>query len=116
MTHRLRPVITSADPDVRDTPLDALCRTASLDDLLAECADLERFRRGADNLYERVRALFFLYALYRFHLPARPELPRAGKVPFEGHRRLLHRRFDEAVQVFLAAQRTHGPGDALASA
>src|SRR5947208_11990176 len=110
MTH-LRTIITATDPVVRDASLDAFCRQASLDDLLAECADLERFRRGADNLYERVRALFFLYALYRFHLPARPELPRAGRVPFDGHRRLLDRRFDEAVQVFLAAQRAHGPGD-----
>ena len=30
---------------------------------------LDAFRRTSDNLYERVRALFFLYAIHRFHLP-----------------------------------------------
>ena len=63
MTTRLRTVIVSDDPAVRNQALDALCRGASLADLLAECVDLDRFRRGCDNLYQRVRSLFFLYAL-----------------------------------------------------
>src|SRR5437870_2111133 len=66
MAPKLRSIITARDPAVRDTALDAVCRGASLAELLDECADLERFRRESDNLYERVRALFFLYALYRF--------------------------------------------------
>ena len=40
-------------------------------ELLAECQALDRFRRSSDNLYERVRALFFLYAIHRFHIPPR---------------------------------------------
>ena len=56
---------------MRNHSLDAFCRAASLPELLAECADLEAFRRASDNLYERVRALFFLYAIHRFHLPAK---------------------------------------------
>jgi hypothetical protein len=116
MTHRLRSLITSTDPAVRDTPLDRLCRPASLDDLLAECGDLDAFRRGAENLYERVRALFFLYAIHRFHLPSKQGLPRTGRVPFAGHERLLKRRFDEAIFLFLDAQRRDGPSDALSSA
>jgi hypothetical protein len=116
MSLRLRAVIASSDPAVRDTALDALCRKASFEDLLAECADLDAFRRGAENLYERVRALFFLYAIHRFHLPTRPALPRAGRVPFAGYERLLKRRFDEAIFLFLDAQRCDGPGDALSSA
>ena len=51
----------------RSTPSAA---AATLAELLAECAELERFRRRSDNLYERVRACFFLYAIYRFHLPS----------------------------------------------
>ena len=116
MTHRLRSLITSSDPATRDTPLDALCRPATLDDLLAECKDLDAFRRGADNLYQRVRALFFLYAIHRFHLPTKPGLAPAGRVPFAGHERLLKRRYDEAVFLFLEAQRRDGPSDALSSA
>jgi hypothetical protein len=115
MTH-LRTLITSADPAVRNRPLEAACRTASFDDLLAEAADLDRFRRSCDNLYERVRALFFLYALHRYHLPARPDLAPTGHVPFAGHALLLRRRFDEAIDAFLAAQRQQGPNDAVSSA
>ena len=101
---QLRTLITSTLSSVRDQSLDAVCRPLPLADLLAECADLEVFRRGCDNLYERVRALFFLAAIHRFHLPARPELPASGHVPFQGYECLLSRRFDEAVSLFLAEQ------------
>src|SRR5215472_1551671 len=116
MTGKLRAVITAEGDASRNQALDALCRPAGLEELLAECADLERFRREAENLYERVRALFFLYAIHRFHLPLKPGLPPTGKVPFEGHRRLLARRFEEAVHLFLAGQQARGPSDALCSA
>ena len=33
--------------------------------------ELDRFRRASENLYERVRAIFFLAAIYRYHLPAK---------------------------------------------
>src|SRR5688572_28111371 len=62
-------IITSPDAVTRNQSLDAFARAASLDELLAACAELDTFRRQADNLYERVRALFFLYALHRFHIP-----------------------------------------------
>ncbi len=66
MTGKLRNLIQSADPAVRNQPLEATCQHASLAELLDECADLEAFRPGCDNLYQRVRTLFFLYALHRF--------------------------------------------------
>jgi hypothetical protein len=116
MTRTLRGIITADDRSVRDTALDAVCEPMSVTELLAECADLDRFRRDSTNLYERVRALFFLHALYRFHLPSRPGLPREGRVPFRGHELLLRRRFDEALHVFLAEQERSGPNDTLASA
>jgi hypothetical protein len=116
MTGKLRAVITAGDPALRNRSLDAVCGPAGLEELLAECADLERFRREADNLYERVRALFFLYAVHRFHLPLKPGLAPTGRVPFAGYRRLLLRRFEEAVHLFLAEQRARGPSDALCSA
>ena len=45
---------------------------------LAACAELDAFRRRSDNLYERVRALFFLYAIHRFHLPLKPGIRQRG--------------------------------------
>src|SRR5438094_1927256 len=117
----LTPIITSADPAVRNQSLDAACAGLSLEDLLQECAALEDFRRHSDNLYERVRALFFLYAIHRFHLPVQlgtrnSELGTRSLIPFKGYEHLLRRRFEEAIDNFLSAQQREGPGDAISSA
>ena len=122
MPHRLISLITSSDPAVRDQSLDTFAAEASLPDLLAAVRELDAFRRQSTNLYERVRALFFLYALHRFHLPAKltPTPGRdgrlAGQIPFDGFEHLLHRRFAEAIDAFRAAQDAAGPTDGLASA
>ncbi len=112
----LTDLITSPDPAVRDRPLAAAVGALSYPQLLAERAALDRFRRASGNLYERVRALFFLYAIDRFHLPARPELPANGRIPHAGVERLMSRRFDEAIRVFRAEEAGHGPSDPLCSA
>jgi len=109
-------LITSPDAAVRNQSLDGFCAPASAAELLSQCEALETFRRRSENLYERVRALFFLAAIHRFHLPEKLESRRAGKISFEGHAHLLKRRFEEAIEVFLAEQRAGGPSDALASA
>ncbi len=116
MTGHLRNIITASDPAVRNQSLDAFCRRASLSELLGECDDLEAFREQSQNLYERVRALFFLYAIHRFHLPLKPGLNQRGLVPFKGYAHLLERRFQEAIEVFLANQQANGPGDGISSA
>jgi hypothetical protein len=113
---QLAAIIASGDPSVRDRSLDAFARKASLGELFAECADLEAFRRRSENLYERVRALFFLHAIHRYHLPLKKGLAPRGRVPFVGWLHLLQRRFEEAIEAFLAEQRAHGPSDAVASA
>ena len=115
MRGQLVETITSSDPGVRNRSLDAFCRDASLAALLGECAELERLRHTSDNLYERVRALFFLYAIHRFHIPAR--LGRGSSlIPYEGYVHLLQRRCEEAIDHFLAVQNVNGPSDAISSA
>src|SRR4029077_6223931 len=111
----LTEIIISADPAIRDRSLDAFCRRATLAELLAECAELDVLRRRGDNLYERVRGLFFLYAIHRFHLPNKPGINQRGLVPFEGYLHVLNRRFGEAINVFLEAQERE-PSDAISSA
>src|SRR6187200_2123641 len=111
----LTEIIISADPAIRDRSLDAFCRGATLAELLAECAELDVLRRRGDNLYERVRALFFLYAIHRFYLPSKPGMAAAGLLPFRGYEHLLQRRFEEAIDTFLKAQ-ADGPNHALSSA
>ncbi len=116
MRIQLLSVITSADPAIRNQSLERLCQSASLTELLAECEALDAFRESSPNLYQRVRALFFLYAIHRFHLPLRPELNPRGLIPFAGYEHLLNRRFNEAVACFRACQTQSGPSDGLSSA
>ncbi len=109
-------IILSTDPAVRNRSLANACRELSYSALLEERDRLDQFRRESGNLYDRVRALFFLYAINKFHLPTRPELSAQGQIPFAGVERLLQRRFDEAVRVFRKEEAQNGPGDALCSA
>jgi len=109
-------IITSTDPEVRDRSVDQYCRQASGQELLEECAELEQLRRASDNLYERVRALFFLYAIHRFHLPLKEGVRATALIPFAGYDHLLQRRFEEAVRIFAAAQTSGGPSEAISSA
>jgi hypothetical protein len=112
----LTEIIRATDPAVRDRPLAAAVAGLSYRELLAERDALDDFYRRCPSLYDRVRALFFLDAINRFHLPARPELPAAGKVPYIAVQRLLDRRFDEAVRALRAAEAQQGPNDPLCSA
>ena len=106
MPGSLLSLITAADAATRHQSLDTRCATLTAAELLAECAALDDFRRHRDNLYERVRALFFLYAIHRFHLPAKlaASARAPGRIPFSGYEHLLQRRFEEALECFLAAQ------------
>ena len=113
---KLTEIITSTNPAIRNSSLDAFCRGATLQELLSECQALELFRRKNDNLYERVRALFFLYAIHRFHLPNKEGINRKGLIPFQGYVNLLKRRFEEAIEIFLGEASKNGPSDALSSA
>ncbi len=112
----LTELIASPEAAVRDRALDDYAKLLTTEQILAQCDLLEAFRHSRDSLYERVRALFFLASLYRFHLPAKPGFPLHGQIPYEGYTHLLERRFEEAVSRFLKAQREHGPSDTLASA
>ncbi len=109
-------VITSTDPDVRNTSLGSLCAGLSDQQLLTHCAEIDQFRRTCDNLYQRVRALFFLYAVYRFHLPVQLGGRETGHIPVGGYEQMLNRRYPEAIDTFLARQEFHGPSVTLTSA
>ncbi len=109
-------VITSADEAIRNTPLESLWATFDESTLWQEIDVLDQYRRTEENLYRRVRALFFLASMYRYHVPTRLPATNLGKIPFEAHQHLLQRRFAEAIDRFLLAQKESGPSDALASA
>lgn len=116
MVSALTQIITAGDASIRNQSLESFCARATLSELLAECGELESFRRRSRSLYERVRALFFLYAIHRFHLPLKAGFAARGRIPFKAYTHLLNRRFEEAIDVFLASARQDGPNDAISSA
>jgi hypothetical protein len=116
MTVRVTDIITAAEPAVRDQAIDLWCAGRSTAALLAACTELDDFHRRETNLYRRVRALFFLSTIHRYHLPARADFPRTGRVPYPGFRHLLERRFEEAIAHFQRAQTEQGPSETISSA
>ena len=108
-------IITSTNPVERDSSVDEFSSQAATGDLLRESAALDRFWRSNKNLYERVRAQFFLYAIHRFHLQHRADIPQSGVIPFEISSLLLKRRFEEAIELLNRAASSAGLNSALSS-
>ena len=113
---RLIEIITSAEDDVRNRSIDSVCAEAGLEELVAELCSLDVFWRSSQNLYERVRALFFVAAIYRYFLPQNLDRTNSGLIPFEAYEHLLNRRFIEAIDRLQAEQQSAGYSDSLASA
>jgi len=116
MKSKLVEIISSSDPLIRNQPLELVVQNYSLPQLLQEASALEEFRQNRDNLYEKVRALFFLYSLHRFHFPAAPGFKSRGLISFEAYSHLLQRRFEEAIEILLAEEKSQGPNDSISSA
>jgi UDP-N-acetylglucosamine pyrophosphorylase len=76
---------------------------------------LENFRKQETNLYYRVRALFFLYAIHRFYIPIQHKVSTLGLIPYEAYEHLLKRRFEEAIHLFLSIQQKHGANEGISS-
>ena len=112
---RLIDVIEATDETLRDRALEQLCAGASTDTLRAQCDELDRYARGCSNLYHRVRALLFLHALHRYHLPAAAPQATPGTIPCDGYRDLLGRRFDRAIEAFTDHATREGHTDAVTS-
>ncbi|MCZ6672530.1 MAG: UTP--glucose-1-phosphate uridylyltransferase, partial [Verrucomicrobia bacterium] len=109
-------LITTKNKAERDTPLEEAIHQMSFEDLIAECEALDAFRRTQESLYEKVRALFFLYALHRFHLPKHYGSDQAGLLSFEANQLILNRRFEEGIEQFLNQKERVGWNDTLSSA
>ena len=107
-------IITAAS-ESRNRALDGFCQRAGVAQLMAEAAALDRFRRASDNLYERVRAEFFLYSIHRFHLPYKAGVPAGKPVAPEAVAQILQRRFHEAIDGLIGSSAA-GPTAALSSA
>jgi hypothetical protein len=108
--------ITATDPAKRDRSFYELAKHLSAKDLLKSLRELDDFRKATPSLYDKVRAILFLYAGFRFFLQEAPATPAVGKIPYAGFEDLLGRRFEHAISTFLAELDAHGPNAMLFSA
>ena len=108
-------IIKSTDPTIKNLSLDDFCRNASLETLLGEAHQLELYRKEETNLYNRVRSLFFLYAIHRFYIPVYHPVGKEGLIPYEAFEHMLKRRFEEAIHLFLKIQEEHGVNEGISS-
>ena len=108
-------IIISEDIEIRNTSLDSICKNLSATELIKECDALEIFRKESLSLYDKVRALFFLYAIHRFYIPFTNEVSTDSLISYEAYTHLLKRRFEEAIEIFNTIQLKHGPNEGLCS-
>ncbi|WP_346857523.1 UTP--glucose-1-phosphate uridylyltransferase [uncultured Draconibacterium sp.] len=109
-------IITSEQAEIKNQSLESVCEGKSIEFLLDECAALEMFRNDSQNLYHKVRALFFLYAIHRFYIPSYSDINCDAIIPFSAYEHILNRRFEEAIEALLAVQQNKGVNEGLSSA
>ncbi|HEY3496907.1 MAG TPA: hypothetical protein VGK73_19545 [Polyangiaceae bacterium] len=114
--HPLIRAILEPEAKAKVGALESFVESATYAELVEAPRALHAFAEDTQrNIYQRVRAIFLAHAIYRYHLPRRPELARVGHIPAHGHELLLGRRYASACKVFFAAAEG-GMTDPLASA
>lgn len=108
--------ITSADVSKRDRSFFSISKQLSAKELLQNLRELDEFRKTTPSLYDKVRAIQFLYAGFRFILAESKEIPQTGKIPYNGFEDLLARRFEQSIAIFLAELDKNGANATLFSA
>jgi len=108
-------IIRSTDPSIKNKSIDEFCKGASTEELLDEAKLLEIYRKEESNLYNKVRALFFLYAIHRFYIPMNKGIGAEGIIPYKAFEYLLNRRFEEAIDLFLKVQDKKGVNEGISS-
>jgi UDP-N-acetylglucosamine pyrophosphorylase len=108
--------ITSTETAKRNRSFFDLSRNLPAKALFKALLELDGFRKSTSNLYDKVRAILFLYAGFRFFLQEDKDTPSAGKIPYAGFEDLLARRFEHGISTFLKELETNGPNATLFSA
>ena len=113
--NRLIDIITSNDDAIRNCSLHEVVAELNECELSGHLVELDTFWRRSDNLYHRVRSLFFLSAIHRYYLPNRLSNNRKSLIPFDAYQHLLQRRFVEAIDGLLSAEQKNGPSMGICS-
>lgn len=108
--------IISTDPAQRNRSFYEISQRLSKKALLTALRELDEFRKTTPNLYDKVRAILFLYAGLRFFLMEDAETPATGKIPYAGFEDLLARRFEQSIATLWQELDKQGANAALFSA
>jgi UDP-N-acetylglucosamine pyrophosphorylase len=108
--------ITAAEPSKRNRSFFEISRNLPATELLKSLRELDNFRKTTPNLYDKVRAILFLYAGFRFFLMEHKDTASTGKISYAGFEDLLSRRFEHAISTFLNEIDKNGANASLFSA
>ncbi len=108
--------ITSTDSQKRNRSFYTLAARFSAKELLTAMQQLEQFRKTTPNLYEKVRAILFLYAGFRYCLMDHKDIPATGHIAYKGFEDMLARRYENANTLFWHELQTTAPNATLLSA
>jgi UDP-N-acetylglucosamine pyrophosphorylase len=108
--------ITAAEPSKRNRSFFEISRNLPATALLKSLRELDNFRKTTPNLYDKVRAILFLYAGFRFFLMEHKDTASTGKISYAGFEDLLSRRFEHAISTFLNEIDKNGTNASLFSA
>ena len=97
--NRIIETITSERPEIRNRSVEELLEGESSQSLLDLAQELEAFLRECGNLYQRVRACFFLFAIYRFYIPASRTADFPGLMPPAAARQMQSGNWEAAIRL-----------------
>jgi len=107
--------ITSDDPAVRDRTAEELLAGRTEEELLRLAGEIDIFLWRSNNLYQRVRAGLFLFAIYRFFLPAAAGL-RSEPLPAGAGRLLRGQDWTGALRLLRPVLKAGAPEPARSAA
>lgn len=84
---------------LRDRSVEELLEGKSSQSLLNLAWELEVFLKDCESLYQRVRCCFFLFAIYRFYIPASRTSSRPGLMPPAATREMLRENWESALRL-----------------
>jgi galactokinase/mevalonate kinase-like predicted kinase len=97
--NRIIETIISERPEIRNRSVEELLEGESSQSLLNLAVELEAFLRECGNLYQRVRVCFFLFAIYRFYIPASRDADYPGLMPPAAARQMQSGNWEAAIRL-----------------
>ncbi len=97
--NRIIETIISEKPEIRNRSVEELLEGESTESLLNLARELEVFLKDCGNLYQRVRCCLFIFAIYRFFIPASRTEACPGLMPPAAARQIQNGNWAAAIRL-----------------